>query len=81
MNLVHAVSTPRWSTSSFASANAPAGHELSALQEHLSHCRGARGRWFSLRCAAEAMNTLVAGRFVTTLAVAALVIGSTALFL
>ena len=45
-------------------------HEhLQSLQRHVLQCRQARGRWNSLRCAAEAIHGLLAPRFVTTVTV------------
>ena len=49
--------------------------ELSVLGDHLSACHASRGRLFSLRCAAERLHGHVAPRFVTTLLLAALLIG------
>jgi len=51
----------------------PQGASLAA---HLAHCVRASGRWFSLHCAVEALHGFSSGRFVTTLALALLVIGS-----
>lgn len=45
-----------------------------ALRRHLQHCRAARGRWFTPSLWAERAHHLVAPRFVTTLACAALVL-------
>jgi len=73
--------TPIWSTSSFGATTDTSPMELSALGEHLGHCRGSRGRLFALRCAAETMNGFVTARFVTTLAAAALFIGVASLVL
>jgi hypothetical protein len=53
--------------------------ELSALGEHMSLCAGLKGRMFATRCFCEVMHGFVASRFVTTLAVATLVIGAIAL--
>ena len=40
-----------------------------------------RGRWFSLQCAAQATHGFVSSRFVTTLVVAALLLGGVLLAL
>jgi hypothetical protein len=71
-----AAATPRWSTSSFPrdDAGKPSFGELSGLREHLGACHGARGRWFTLQCLAETMNGFVAGRMVTTLTLATVVL-------
>ena len=80
MNTTVTAVVPRWSTSSFGGSSDLSGTESSALRDHLSVCSGQRGRWFTLRCAAEAMNGFVSGRFVTTLVMATLLIGASALF-
>ena len=48
--------------------------ELSALGDHLAKCSHAPGRLFSWQCAAEAAHQALASRFVTTLAVATVVL-------
>lgn len=68
MNTAH--SHPHaWSTSSFGDAADTSPMELSALGEHLSHCKAQSGRLFSLRCRAASLHNFVATRFVTTLVV------------
>jgi hypothetical protein len=66
---------PPWSTASFGDAADTSPMELSALGEHLDSCKRSDGRWLALRFVVERMNGFVAARFVTTLAVAALLIG------
>lgn len=66
-------STPNWSTASFGHAADTSPLELSALGDHLDRCKGQRGRWFALHCMAEATHGAIAARFVTTLAVIAVV--------
>lgn len=66
-------STPNWSTASFGHAADTSPMELSALGEHLDHCQGQRGRLFTLHCLAEATHGAIAARFVSTLAVIAVV--------
>ena len=67
--------TPSWSTSSADHTADTSPMELAALGEHLDLCRNASGRMFGLRCFADSMNGFVAARFVTTLTLAALVLG------
>ncbi len=55
--------------------------ELSALGEHLGHCRGSQGGLANLRGIAESLNGFLSSRLVTTLAVAALLIGVASLVL
>lgn len=66
---------PRWSTSSFAADADSLPMELNALGEHLVHCQAQTGRLYKLHCAADAVHRFIAPRFVTTLVVAALLIG------
>jgi hypothetical protein len=73
---IHEMAAPCWSTSSFGAAVDTLPMELSALGAHLASCNLSRGRLFALRCVADAMNGFVAGRFVTTLVVMALLIGA-----
>ena len=72
---IRITNAPRWSTASFGDTADTSPMELSALGNHLNLCQGARGRLFTLHCAAEIMNRFVAPRFVTTLVVVALAIG------
>lgn len=69
------LATRSWSTASFGESADTSPMELSALGEHLDQCRASRGRLFGLRCAVERMHGFVAPRFVTTLVVAAVLIG------
>jgi hypothetical protein len=71
----YAVNPFRWTTASFPDATDTSPMELSELGEHVDRCNGSRGRWFTLRCAADAVHDFVAPRFVTTLFIAAAVIG------
>lgn len=69
------ITSPLWSTSSFGDTADTTQTELFALGQHVHLCRSLRGRLFDARCAAEALHGFVASRFVTTLAVATLLIG------
>jgi hypothetical protein len=77
----HMLNVPRWSTSSFGGAPAPSQIELASLGEHLHTCNGSNGRLDALRHALQAVHAFAASRFVTTLAVAALLIGISVLVL
>jgi hypothetical protein len=77
MNL-NAARSSIWTTASIPDAADTSPMELWALGEHVSRCNGCRGRWFALRCAADAIHDFVAPRFVTTLVVAAVLIGAVA---
>lgn len=64
----------RWSTASFGDAADTSPMELSQLGDHLARCSHAPGRLFSWQCTAEAVHRAVASRFVTTLALATVVV-------
>lgn len=70
---------PSWSTSSFGHTADTSPAELSALGAHLQTCHGVSGRWFALQCGGEAVRRFLAARVVTTLVVAAALIGCAAL--
>lgn len=78
---MNAFATPahRWSTASIADAADTSPMEWQALGEHVNRCNGSRGRWFTLRCAADAVHDFIAPRFMTTLVVAGALIGLMAL--
>lgn len=71
--------TPFWSTASFGDSTDTTPAELSGLSEHFTFCKSQHGRWFALQCMAEATDRFIAGRLVTTLVVAAVLIGVTSL--
>jgi hypothetical protein len=77
----HVARSPCWTTATFADATDSAPMELRELGAHVSRCNGCRGRWFALRCAADAVHDFVAPRFVTTLCIVTAAIGLTALAL
>jgi hypothetical protein len=69
------IAAPCWSTASFGDSADTSPMELSALGEHLGLCTRTRAHVVTLQCVAETMNGFVSSRFVTTLALAALLIG------
>ena len=69
------ITVPLWSTASFGETADTSPMELSALGSHMAACKILKGRLFAARCVAEAMHGFVSGRMVTTLVVAALLIG------
>ena len=77
----HAVTPPRWTTAAISDAADTSPMELSNLSAHVGDCNGCRGRWFTLRCMADAVHQFIAHRFVTTLVIAAGAIGLAALVL
>ncbi|MBC7917107.1 MAG: hypothetical protein H7Y28_04775 [Rhodoferax sp.] len=75
------IATPSWSTASFGDTADTSPLELSSLGAHLVMCKGSHGRLVALHCIAQSMHGFVAARFVTTLVVAALLIGAGSLVL
>ncbi len=71
--------TPFWSTASFGDSTETTPMELSGLSEHLDSCKGLHGRLFTLQCLADSADRFIAARLVTTLVVAAFLIGVTSL--
>ena len=67
--------SPTWRTASYAdSANATV-LDISALGEHLDVCKRCSGSLLAFQRGAEFMHGFFAGRFVTTLALIAVIIG------
>lgn len=77
----NSIHSPCWSTAAVGGAASASAVELSGLGEHLHLCNGARGALFGFQRAAETVDGFVAPRFVTTLVVATLLMGVTALLL
>ncbi len=75
------ISAPRWSTATGLDAADSMPMELEALGDHMSRCKTSQSPWFALRCRADSVHDFVAPRFVTTLAIAAAVVGIAALAL
>lgn len=65
---------PSWRTSSYGHTADTSPAELSELGDHLRSCRRPSGLPFALRCGVEAVHRFVAGRIVTSLVVAAVLI-------
>lgn len=64
----------RWSTSAYGDTPSPSPAEMAELAAHVRECRRARGRMFSLRSKANAMNDIFAHRFWTTITAVALLL-------
>jgi len=77
----HAFRSPRWTTASIPDATDTSPMELSELGAHIDRCNHSRGRWFALRCVADAVHDFIAPRFVTTLLFAGMLMGLAALAL
>jgi hypothetical protein len=70
---------PLWSTTArcFSEEAVPSvATDASSLCKHLDHCKVPNRQIFAMHCAAEMMHGFVLGRFVTTLVVVFILIGS-----
>lgn len=70
------VELPLWKNTAmnFSAVNLP--NDVSALSKHLDLCKVENKRLFKIYCAVELINNFVVGRFVTTLVVTFVLIGS-----
>ncbi|MDP2416855.1 MAG: hypothetical protein U1D25_00010 [Hydrogenophaga sp.] len=68
--------TPHWVTSSLGHPAAAAPHQHAALGDHLAQCSAQRGRLQGLENGAVELRRLVAGRFVTSALLLALLVGA-----
>jgi FAD synthase len=64
-----------WETSSSERTAETSPAELTTLTEQLAECKSMPGKVFALRCFAEAFHGYTAGHFVTTVVVAAILLG------
>ena len=74
-SIARRVTTRPWATAAIADAADTTPMELSALGAHVDRCKGSRGRWFALQCAADSLIGFIAPRFVTTAVIVAIVFG------
>ncbi len=76
------IDAPRWSTASFGDVDVDTSPvELSALGDHMALCKTMSGSFFSAQCMAQAVHGFVASRMVTSVLVAAVLMGAIALIL
>lgn len=71
-----AADRPRWATTSVGDSADTQPVELSALGEHVSLCRASGSRYGALLRGAQAVHGVLAARFVTTMVVVVVVIGT-----
>jgi len=64
-----------WHTASAGTFPETSPGELTALGEHASECEKQRGRLFSVQCAFDTLEALMAARFWTTMLVVASLAG------
>ena len=69
-----------WNTASSGTAPDTSPGELTALGDHAAACGRRRGRLFTVRCAFDTLEALLAARFWTTMLVVALFMGALAYF-
>lgn len=78
---IHSLPSSIWRTASFADSSHATSVDNSALGEHLNACRRCSGSLFAFQREAELMHGFFASRFVTTLALIAVIIGLCSLVL
>jgi hypothetical protein len=76
MMITRSTAIPNWSTAAFAEPAHTTPGELNALGQHMQQCQGLRGRLFILGCAGELVHRALGSRIVTTLTIAAALIGA-----
>jgi hypothetical protein len=72
----HQAALPFWSTTVLSLSEDALPSDATALRKHLDHCKVINKPLFAAHCAVEKMHGFVVGRFVTTLVVAFVLIGS-----
>jgi hypothetical protein len=70
----NSIAIPVSSTSTLEGSEQSAGHEYAGLSDHARSCARARGPFFFMRCAADAVQAFLAPRFVTMVVACALLI-------
>lgn len=63
-----------WRTATYGDHANSSKRDIQSLGEHLNACQNSPTHLFALRCAAESTHGFVASRFVTTLAIVALIL-------
>lgn len=76
---VHCHPLPSWSTASFDSAADTSPMELSALGQHVRQCSRRGGTWSALVGGAGDLHRSLLARFVTSLALLAVLVGAAAM--
>lgn len=77
----HLLPSTSWRTASFSDSSNSALLETSALGEHLDVCKRCSRSLYAVQRGADLMHGFFSGRFVTTLALIALIIGLSSLAL
>jgi hypothetical protein len=75
----HLANRPNWSTSAHGTSADTSPMELSALGDHLDLCRHSHARWVAVQGVAQRVHGFAASRFMTTLALAAVLLVGLAL--
>ena len=70
---------PSWSTASFGNAAAASTMDLSALGQHMQQCSRPGGAWLALSSRVSALHSGLLARFVTSLALLAVLVGAAAM--
>lgn len=75
----HCHSLPSWSTASFDNAASTSTMDLSALGQHVQQCSRPGGAWSALSGSAGDLHRGLLARFVTSLALLAVLVGAAAM--
>lgn len=75
----HCHPLPSWSTASFGNAAATLPMELTALGQHMQQCSRPGGTWLALSGRVSALHRGLLARFVTSLALLAVLVGAAAM--
>lgn len=76
---LHCQPLPSWSTASFGNAANTSPMDLSALGQHVQQCSRPGGAWSALSGSAGDLHRSLLARFVTSLALLAVLIGAAAM--
>lgn len=70
------IQSAHWSTSSYGDAADTSPMDLTSLHDHLLRCKKSHSRLFKLRCMGESVRIFFTARVVTTLCLAAILMGT-----
>ena len=76
---VHRHPQPSWSTASFGNAAATSPMDLNALGQHVQQCSRPGSAWLALTGSAIDLHRGLLARFVTSLALLAVLVGAAAM--
>ena len=75
----HCPPQPSWCTAAFGNNDATASRDLFALGQHMQQCSRPGGAWLALSGGVGALHRGLLARFVTSLALLAVLVGAAAM--